>query len=67
VGTSPGFSPVSPERTVHPHTRGDIEIHPIDAEECVRFTPTRVGTSRGQRQPRILDRVHPHTRGDIVK
>src|SRR5690606_36121800 len=38
-----------------------------DAEECVRFTPTRVGTTDRSGLPRCARPVHPHARGDDSK
>ena len=32
---------------------------------CLRFTPTRVGTSSGRTRSAARTAVHPHTRGDI--
>ena len=51
-------------QTVHPHSRGDNDFkHPLRSLP-LRFTPTRVGTTRSSaHRPRYFP-VHPHSRGD---
>src|SRR5438132_6024139 len=61
-----------PQRTgrglsVHPHTRGEYEIHMRVLWCCVRFTPTRVGNTCTWLAGGRSSAVHPHTRGEYLK
>ena len=47
-----------------PHAWGHLK-HDNRRHRHYRFTPTRVGTSRGTLKEALRFAVHPHTRGDI--
>jgi hypothetical protein len=44
--------------------KGDNEAGCLNQAPCIRFTPTRVGTTTRSVAPRRASSVHPHTCGD---
>src|SRR5690606_18547824 len=49
---------------VHQHARGDDERPALDVIDDIRYTPTRVGTTRPYGRAGRANTVHPHARGD---